>query len=129
MRLTESELRQVVLESVKRILVKEGLGKWASDKFDDAFRGYKVREGNPQSVLDVIKGDGWTYDEKTKFLPTKNTFIVKKVTGAWGEHHGLSIEELIDDINIFLDGKGEAFLNRQVNPHWYEITVNGPMVK
>ncbi len=127
MRLTESELRQVVLESVKRILVKEGLGKWASDKFDDAFRGYKVREGNPQSVLDVIKGNGWTYNEETPFDIQTKTIKVQKATGAFGGHYGLSIEKLIEDINLFLNGKGKASLKGKTKPYEYEIYVNAPI--
>lgn len=127
MRLTESELKQVVEAAVRKILVKEGLGKWASDKFDDAFRGYKVREGNPQSVLDVIKGNGWTYNEENPFDIQTKTIKVQKATGAFGGHYGLSIEELIEDINIFLNGKGRASLKGKTKPYEYEIYVNAPI--
>lgn len=125
-RLTESELKQVVLESVKKILVKEGLGQWMSDKFDDAFRGYKVREGQPQNILDVIKSNGWTYNEDKPFDPSTSSIKVRKATGAFGGHHGLSIEELIEDLNIFLKGKGRASFKGKTKPYEYEIVIHAP---
>lgn len=125
-RLTESELKQVVLESVKKILVKEGLGQWMSDKFDDAFRGYKVREGQPQNILDVIKSNGWTYNEDKPFDPATSSIKVRKATGAFGGHYGLSIEELIEDLNIFLKGKGRASFKGKTKPYEYEIVIHAP---
>lgn len=126
-KLTESELKQVVESAVKKILVKEGFGDWASDKFDNAFRGYKVREGNPQSVLDVIKGNGWTYNKEVPFDPTTNTIKVQKATGAFGGHYGLSIEKLIEDINLFLNGKGRASYAGKDNGNVEIISINAPI--
>lgn len=76
-RLTESELHNVVMESVKQILIKEGFFKkagdaidrfenWADEKMDDFERGYDLKEGNPTSVFDVIEGDGWEPVENKK---------------------------------------------------------------
>ena len=68
MRLTESELQQVVENSVRKILMKEGWFKkagdaidrfenWTNDKLDNIHRGYDLKEGNPTYIFDVIKGD------------------------------------------------------------------------
>ena len=121
MKLTESELQQVVENSVRQILIKEGFFKkagdaidrfenWAGDRMEDLTRGYGLKEGNPTSVFDVIEGDGWEpIESKKKPISDGHNYIgAKKVTGAWGEHNGLSIDELIEDINIFLDGRGQA---------------------
>ena len=127
MRLTESELKQVVEASVRQILLREGFGDWASDKFDNIFRGYKVREGKPQNVFDVVKSNGWTYNEENPFDVQTKTIKVQKATGAFGGHYGLTINELIDDINIFLNGKGKASLKGKTKPYEYEIFVNAPI--
>ena len=137
-KLTENDIKNIVKESVKKIIIKEGLFKkignaidrfenWADDRLEDLDRGYDLKEGNPQSVLDVIEGDGWTYDEKNPYDETTNIIKIRKVTGGFGVHHGLSIKELIDDINIFLDRKGHASFGRQSKPYEYEIYVDAPI--
>lgn len=139
MRLTESELHQVVEASVRQILMKEGFFKkagdaigrfknWAGDKMEDFTRGYGLKEGNPTSVFDVIEGDGWEpIEDRKKPISDGHNFIgVKKVTGVWGAHNGLSIDELIEDINIFLDGRGHASHAKTVNSQSEVITVDAP---
>ena len=124
MRLTESEVKQIVLEATRNILLKEGvlnkLGQkidnveqnfW--DKLDDANRGYEFKEGNPTSVFDVIKGNGWEPIKSKRGLRDGMNYIgVKKALGSGFEHNGLTDEKLIEDINIFLDGRGHASLMR-----------------
>ena len=137
-KLTENDIKAIVKESVKKIIIKEGLFKkignaidrfenWTDDRLEDLDRGYDLKEGNPQSVLDVIEGDGWTYDEKNPYDAATNIIKIRKVTGGFGAHHGLSIKELINDINIFLDRKGHASFGRQSKPYEYEIYVDAPI--
>ena len=139
MRLTESELKQVVETSVRQILMKEGFfkkagnaidhfGNWASDKIEDFARGYDLKEGNPISVFDVIEGDGWEPVESSKkpISDGRNYIGAKRVSGAWGAHNGLSIDELIEDINIFLDGRGHASHVKTVNGYFEIIAVDAP---
>ena len=82
-KLTENDIKNIVKESVKKIIIKEGLFKkignaidrfenWTDDRLEDLDRGYDLKEGNPQSVLDVIEGDGWTYDKKNPYDATTN---------------------------------------------------------
>ena len=138
-RLTESELHNVVMESVKQILIKEGFFKkagdaidrfenWAGEKMDDFERGYDIKEGNPTSVFDVIEGNGWEpVESKNRPISDGQNYIgVKRVTGTWGIHNGLSIEELIEDINIFLDGRGHAAHVQKVNGYAEVIAVDAP---
>ena len=139
MKLTESELQQVVENSVRQILIKEGFFKkagdaidrfenWVGDKMEDLTRGYGLKEGNPTSVFDVIEGDGWEpIESKKKPISDGHNYIgAKKVTGASGEHNGLSIDELIEDINIFLDGRGQASHAKTVNGYSEIISVDAP---
>jgi hypothetical protein len=139
MRLTESELKQVVEASVRQILMKEGFFKkagdaidrfenWADEKMEDFERGYDLKEGNPTSVFDVIEGNGWepVENKKKPISDGQNYMGVKKVTGTWGIHNGLSIDELIEDINIFLDGRGHASHVQNVNGYSEVIAVDAP---
>ena len=127
-RLTESELKHVVETSVRQILVKEDFFKKTEDAIDRFKRGYGLKEGNPTSVFDVIKGDGWEpIESRKKSISDGQNYIgVKKVTGIWGTHYGLSIDELIEDINIFLDGRGHALHAKTVNDYSEIISVDAP---
>ena len=51
----------------------------------------------------------------------------KKVRGTWGAHYGLSIDELIEDINIFLDGRGHASLYETVNDNYSILAIDAPL--
>lgn len=139
MKLTESELKQVVEASVRQILMKEGFFKkagdaidrfenWADEKIENFDRGYDLKEGNPTSVFDVIEGNGWepVENKKKPISDGQNYMGVKKVTGTWGIHNGLSIDELIEDINIFLDGRGHASHVQTVNGYSEVIAVDAP---
>lgn len=129
-RLTESELKHVVETSVRQILMKEDFFKKTEDAIDRFKRGYGLKEGNPTSVFDVIKGDGWEpIESRKKSISDGQNYIgVKKVTGIWGTHYGLSIDELIEDINIFLDGRGHALHAKTVNDYSEIISVDAPAI-
>ena len=109
--LTETELKKVVYEATKRILVKEGfmgdMGNKISNTFDNAFRGYKVKEGNPKDIKNVFEGDGWKI-VKHEMGPNREYFEVTKSTGAFGGHYGVPIEGMEEELNIFLNGRGVA---------------------
>ena len=139
MRLTESEVKQIVLEATRNILLKEGvlnkLGQkidnveqnfW--DKLDDANRGYELKEGNPTSVFDVIKGNGWEPIKSKRGLRDGMNYIgVKKALGSGFQHNGLTDEKLIEDINIFLDGRGHASLYETVNDNYSILAIDAPL--
>ena len=139
MRLTESEVKEIVLEATKNILLKEGflnkLGQkidnveqnfW--DKLDDANRGYELKEGNPTSIFDVIKGNGWEPIKSKRGLRDGMNYIgVKKVLGSGFEHNGLTIDKLVEDINIFLDGRGHASLYETTNDNSSILTIDAPL--
>lgn len=139
MRLTESEVKQIVLEATRNILLKEGvlnkLGQkidnveqnfW--DKLDDANRGYELKEGNPTSVFDVIKGNGWEPIKSKRGLRDGMNYIgVKKALGSGFQHNGLTDEKLVEDINIFLDGRGHASLYETVNDNYSILAIDAPL--
>lgn len=139
MRLTESELQQVVETSVRQILMKEGFLKkigdkidrfenWVDDKMDDFHRGYDLKEGNPTYIFDVIKGDGWEPIKSRNGLKNGMNYIgVKKVRGSWYQANGLTDEKLVEDINIFLDGRGHASLYETVNDNYSILVIDAPL--
>ena len=139
MRLTESELKQVVEASVRQILIKEGWFKktgdaidrfenWVDDKMDDFHRGYDLKEGNPTYIFDVIKGDGWEPIKSRNGLNNGMNYIgVKKVRGSWFQANGLTDEKLVEDINIFLDGRGHASLYETVNDNYSILAIDAPL--
>lgn len=139
MRLTESELQQVVEASVRQILVKEGWFKktgdaidrfenWADEKIDNFDRGYDLKEGNPTSIFDVFRGNGWEPIKSKNGLRNGMNYVgAKKVRGTWGMAHGLTDEKLVEDINIFLDGRGHASLYETVNDNYSILAIDAPL--
>ena len=139
MRLTESELKQVVEASVRQILMKEGFFKkagdaidrfenWADEKMEDFERGYDLKEGNPTSIFDVFKGNGWEPIKSKNGLRNGMNYVgAKKVRGIWGIAHGLTDEKLVEDINIFLDGRGHASLYKTVNDNYSILAIDAPL--
>ena len=139
MRLTESELQQVVETSVRQILMKEGFFKkagdaidrfenWTNDKLDNIHRGYDLKEGNPTYIFDVIKGDGWEPIKGKNGLKNGMNYVgVKKVRGSWFQANGLTDEKLVEDINIFLDGRGHASLYETVNDNYSILAIDAPL--
>ena len=117
-KLTESDLKYIIETSVKRVLMNEGfldkvsnkLNQWGeklSDKADDFERGYDLKEGKPQSIEDVFEGDGW----KIKAVKQSNNgytyYGVIRVAGTWGVHNGIPVEEMAEELNIFLQDSGK----------------------
>jgi hypothetical protein len=150
LQLSESELKNIVLRSVKKILSEENIwqkanrsmnnaAQWVSDKVDDFHAGAPTKEGNPTSICDVIEGNKWrimgTVANK-QYIPAKNglnfvngsnNIVITPVLGTYFEKHGLSIDELIEDINIFLDGRGHASHYKSLGRDRELININAPM--
>lgn len=145
--LTQSEVHNIVLEATKQILLKEGIFQKIGnkidgieqkfdDKMDDLSRGYDLKEGNPQCVFDVIEGNGWQpilsvtgKDGVKRNITIKdgsNNLPIQRVRGAWNIHNGLDINELIEDINVFLEGRGHAAHLKTVNGNYEIININAP---
>lgn len=114
-KLTESKLRDIVESTVREVLQENlftSIGNKVNngfnalrDKLEDTAQGYSTLEGNPQSERDVFKGNGWIVT-KEEDMPNGKTFEVKRTSGAFGNFYGKDIEELIEDMNIFLNKKG-----------------------
>jgi hypothetical protein len=116
-RLTEGKLREIVQEAVQEALkegflsdvgnsIKNGI-KTAADRFDDFTRGYDVKEGIPQSIEDLFEGDGWRVIRV--FAKGGGTvYAVKRMSGSFGVFDGQEVEDMVDELNIYLDGNGTA---------------------
>ena len=94
---------------------------------DDFHRGYDLKEGSPTYIFDVIKGDGWEPIKGRNGLKNGMNYVgVKKVRGSWFQANGLTDEKLVEDINIFLDGRGHASHVQTVNGYSEVIAVDAP---
>lgn len=116
-RLTESKLREMVQEAVQEALkesflsnmgnaIKNG-AKTVADKFDDFSRGYDIKEGNPQSIEDLFEGDGW----KVVHVFAKGggtVYAVKRTSGSFGVFDGQEVENMVEELNTYLEGNGTA---------------------
>ena len=103
-KLTESKLQEMVINAVK-LGLNEGAFDTMRDKFDDYVQGYPTKEGNPQSVADVFEGDGWEIVE-CPHDGNYGIFKVKRTMGGFGNFYGQEIQEMIEEIQIFLNNKG-----------------------
>ena len=127
-KLTESKLREMVEACVKETILqdvnedflgglKQGaqgildkgkeIGNRLRSKFDAIDRGYEIKDGQPQRIEDVFLGDGWK-DVKMQNKGTERFYFATKATGSFGSFHGKEIPELVDDLNIYLNGKATA---------------------
>ena len=105
-KLSESKLRTLVESTVRDVLKESFLSKMG-DKVNDFMKGYPTKEGNPTSEEDVFEGDGWKI-LKVKQLPNGKEFYVRRTSGGMGEFYGKEIEEMVEELNIFLNGNGTA---------------------
>lgn len=100
MKLNETQITKMVYESVRKIL-KEGI-----------FTRTRP-EGKPQNVADVIHGNGWkAYIKDKKMRNGKPVEIIIRCyenNDAWfPTDESLPFEELVEDINIYYQGKGSS---------------------
>ena len=126
-KLSESKLQEMIVDAVKTSLT-EGIFDTINNKIDDFVQGYPTKEGNPQNVKDVFEGDGW----EVLVSPEDNMFgefEVAKTTGAFGVSSAMDVEEMIEEINIFLNGRGFAKFIGKKNPRVYRFMVNNNTVK
>lgn len=120
-KLTESDLKYVVENTVKRIITNEGFldkaGEWLSNKVDDFERGYDLKEGKPQSIEDVFEGDGWKVSAVKQSSNGYTYYGVKRATGTWGAHNGIPVEEMVEELNMFLQDSGQQPTAEYVGTH------------
>lgn len=135
--LTESELHNLISETVKKVLVNEGwvgdtynnvkgkvkdFTRNVSNKIDDFYQGREVKEGKPANLKDEFEGNGWKVcgveqDENGDYLICAIRFAT---------NGGLSVEELVDDLNIYFNGKYTVtFHGKDKNAtykQWFRLT-------
>ena len=91
------------------------------NKIDDFYQGYPTKEGQPQSIEEVFEGNGWEII-LNKTNPQGTTYIAANKVSPNGV---LSSKALVEDLNIFLNGKGQAiFLGQDKNKsyvRWFKI--------
>lgn len=90
---SESDLKTVVYESVKKIL-KEGL-----------FNRTRM-EGNPQKASDVIRGNGWSAKTVRKDANELVLRCYKNNDAVFATDDSLPFNELVEDLNIYFEDKG-----------------------
>lgn len=125
-RLSHSQLNEIV-EATVNALIKEGFldnmrsgfnnvkGAW--QRFAD---GYETKEGNPQSIEDVFEGDGW----KIHATVPKNGatyYFVSRQTGGLGAFYGQEVNEMVDELNIFLGGNRAKYIGKHPEKKYLEV--------
>jgi hypothetical protein len=90
-KVTVDDVKKIVYESVKKIMKED--------------REYM--EGNPQSVLDVLKSDGWN-GRMVENSPNRKVVRVFTTSNEPFTVRGdsLDFEELVDDIRVYYSHKG-----------------------
>lgn len=125
-RISHNQLNEMI-EATVDALIKEGLldnmrsgfnnvkGAW--QRFTD---GYETKEGNPQSIEDVFEGDGW----KIHATVPKNGatyYFVSRQTGDLGTFYGQEVNEMVDELNIFLGGNRAKYIGKHPEKKYLEI--------
>lgn len=103
MKLTESEVKQVIYETVKKLLKESTVNEmnWFHREYP---------EGKPQKASEVIRGNGWD----GKVISKKPGEIVLSVRQDYDAvfpdfSESLPFEQLIEDLNIFYEDNGKPF--------------------
>lgn len=115
--LTESDILNIVKDTVSQVLAEgfmqnavnkvRDFAQKADNKIDDFTRGYEIKEGNPQSVEDLFQGDGWEIVSVVN-KGSYNLYGVRRMTGSFGVFDGMEVNEMEEELNMFLNGKGSA---------------------
>ena len=106
LKLSESKLQEMVIEAVKSAL-NENFFTDMGDKFNDFAQGYPTKEGNPQSIEDLFEGDGWQV-VKSFNKNGATYYAVKRMTGSFGVFNGQEDNDMVEELNIYLNGNGTA---------------------
>lgn len=117
--LSQKNLNEIITETVKRLMSEGVLDKMkgAWQRFTD---GYETKEGNPQSIEDVFEGDGW----KIHATVPKNGatyYFVSRQTGDFGTFYGQEVNEMVDELNIFLGGNRAKYIGKHPEKKYLEI--------
>ncbi len=131
--LTESQLSEMINESVINVLKEEGyldatkqkirnFAQNTKDKIDDFYYGHTKKEGKPTSVKDVFEGNGWTYRGGRK----EDGAILVAASKHAANGGGLTIPQLVEDLNIFFNGKKTVSYYKQDDKYtyiqWFKIS-------
>lgn len=124
--LSQNDLNEMINATVTH-LIKEGLLdnmksgfeniKGAMSRFAD---GYETKEGNPQSIEDVFQGDGWKIIAS---VPKNNAtyYFVSRQTGALGAFYGQEVEQMVEELNIFLGGNRAKYIGKHPEKKYLEV--------
>jgi hypothetical protein len=126
-RLTEADIRNMVRNAVNTVKDKTSrLGykiEDASDKFCDWVECGGRMEGSPENIEMVFKGNQWTSYKPIQGEDGATYYPAIKDLGAYGEHYGLNAEELVDDINIFFNGRCNVSVVDKNQPEQYPENI------
>ena len=96
MTITESQLKSIISNAANK----------AASKISDFMTGRPYPEGKPKRIIDVINADGWGLNREKL---DKYTFSISpKVIGLLS--NPLPIDELVEDINIYLEDSGSKYV-------------------
>lgn len=103
MDITASELQYIVEESTKRLMAE---GFWGDLKH--RLKNIGFTEGTPNKISEVLKANGWNAFKVEVNTDNEKVFRIGWISMIGRDH--LSYEELIEDINIFLEHNNKGWI-------------------
>lgn len=102
--ITEAQLGNIISNAANKAVDKlKGLANQGREGVENFLTGRRYKEGKPNKIIEVIDADGWKLSSRRL---ENNTFkISHKVIGLLS--NPLSIDELVEDINIYLEDSGK----------------------
>lgn len=104
--ITEAQLGNIISNAANKAVDKlRGLANQGREGVENFLTGRRYKEGKPNKIIEVIDADGWQLSGER--LGNYTFKISHKVIGRFS--NPLSIDELVEDINIYLEDSGSQF--------------------
>lgn len=125
-RMSQDELTEMIKTTVNKML-SEGLLDNMRSGFENVGKnmsrfanGFNYKEGSPTSIEDLFEGDGW---EIVSVVPKNGStfYFVKRMTGSFGAFNGQEVNEMVEELNIFLKGNKAKYIGKYKDKPYMEI--------
>lgn len=125
-RMSQDELTEMIKTTVNKML-SEGLLDNIRSGFENVGKnmsrfvnGFNYKEGSPTSIEDLFEGDGWKI---VSAVPKNGStfYFVKRMTGSFGAFNGQEVNEMVEELNIFLKGNKAKYIGKYKDKPYIEI--------
>lgn len=94
----------VNMKTLKKV-INEGIWNAIKNYADRMGEGDRYKEGKPNTIDEVITGNGWKIHKVLEKTPQRAVIAVCVNRPLWRED-ALEYEELIDDLNVYFKDRG-----------------------